>query len=66
MKHCKNCGAESPDDAPSCIVCGYKFTNDEVNTVWVIYTIYDTYLCANAIQNDEDLPLFVNLWDIRY
>lgn len=31
MKHCKNCGAESPDDAPSCIVCGYKFTNDEVN-----------------------------------
>lgn len=30
MKHCKNCGAESPDVAPSCIVCGYKFTVDEV------------------------------------
>ena len=33
--------------------------------IWFIYVLYDTYICTNAINNNEAIPLFLTQIDLE-
>ena len=36
-----------------------------IGILWVIYVLYDTYLCTNAINNNDEIPLFLTQIDLQ-
>ena len=37
-----------------------------IGLLWVIYVLYDTYLCTNAINNNQEIPLFLTQINLQY
>ncbi|RAP54573.1 MAG: hypothetical protein BZ137_01425 [Methanosphaera sp. rholeuAM130] len=36
-----------------------------IGIVWALYVIYDTYLCTNAINNNQAIPLLLTQIDLQ-
>lgn len=36
-----------------------------IGLIWELYVIYDTYKCIKALNNDEDIPLFLGLINLK-
>ena len=47
MRKCNNCGAMNPDNAASCVNCGYNLTT---------YNTYSTSPARTVYRNEPDIP----------
>ena len=36
-----------------------------LGTLWWIYVLYDTYVCTNAINNNQAIPKFLTQFDLE-
>ena len=36
-----------------------------VGIIWWIYALYDTYVCTNAINNNQAIPKFLTQFDLE-
>ena len=36
-----------------------------ITFIWWVYVLYDTYRCTNAINNNQPIPLFLELIDLE-
>ena len=36
-----------------------------INIIWWIYVLYDTYVCTNAINNNQAIPLLLTQIDLQ-
>lgn len=36
-----------------------------ISLIWIIYVLYDTYICTNAINNNQAIPKFLTQIDLE-